>query len=127
MANKIVILDRSITGHKVIHQLEFREPVWNDIMEIGDVYVWTPRGDDRMIPVPMYGNIKAYAERLIAEGEKPGDPITLSLLGASDTRKVRDVIMDFFLDVDPQVIRGSTSSSSDSSSTSESSPTPSAE
>ena len=124
MATKKITLDKPITGHRVIRELEFREPRWDDIMEIGDVYVWTPRGDGYQIPTPLYGNIKAYSERLIVEGDKPGDPINLTLLGVSDTRKVKDAIMDFFLAVDPMMTRGSTASSSDSSLTSGSSPTP---
>lgn len=124
MANAIITLDKPITGHKVIRQLEFREPRWDDIMEIGDVYVWVPRGDDYLIPSPLHGAIKQYAERLIAEGDKPGDPLNLPLLGASDTRKVKDAIMGFFLAVDPRMTSGSTESSENSSSTSGSSPTP---
>lgn len=123
MPNKIVVLDKPITAHTVIKQLEFREPRWADIMEIGDPYVWTPRGDDYQVPTPLYDNVRLYAERLIAEGDKEGDPSHLQFLGVSDTRKVQKAIADFFLAVDPAVIAGSTTSPKTSGSTSESPPT----
>ncbi|KTS30849.1 hypothetical protein NS228_06275 [Methylobacterium indicum] len=108
MPNIIIELSRPLTGHTVIRQLEFREPRWSDVMAVGECYVWTPRGDGWNVITPLHDNIRQYAERLIAEGDKPGDPINLTLLGLEDTFKVRDAIMSFFRRVDPNVKAGST-------------------
>jgi hypothetical protein len=118
VANKIVTLDSPIVGHEVVRQLEFREPRWDDIMEIGEAYIWTPRGDgsDFSVVTPVFSNIKLYAERLIAKGDRPGDPLVLAQLGVGDTRKVRDAIVDFFLRADPAVAGSTTSPKTSSSS-----------
>lgn len=121
--NKIVTLDTPIVGHAVVRQLEFREPRWDDIMEVGEAYIWTPRGDgtDFSVVTPIFSNIKAYAERLIAVGDKAGDPLLLTGLGVTDTRKVREAVMDFFLRADP-ALAGSTTSPKTSSSNADGSP-----
>ena len=124
MANKIIILAASIVGHTVVTQLEFREPKWDEIMDLGEPYIWAARGDGKYYATPMPERIKAYAERLIARGEERGDPLLLSRLGIIDTLKVRDAIMDFFLRVDPDVA-GSTTSPKTSSSTANGTQTPS--
>ncbi|WP_375455715.1 hypothetical protein [uncultured Methylobacterium sp.] len=127
MANAIVVLDKPLVGHGVIRQLEFREPKWDEIMDIGDPYVWTPApGDDRhVVATPIPEAVKRYADRLIADGDKPGDPMLLPRLGIRDTFNVRDAIMAFFLGVDPRVLAGSTPSPTSSSSIADGSPTPS--
>ncbi len=116
MANIVVTLARPLDGHEVIKQVEFREPTWRDYAELGEPYVWTPRGDDSSIASPVMETIKAYAERLIARGDKVGDPLLLDRLGLVDSRKVRDALMGFFLDADPSVVRSKTSPTTSSSS-----------
>jgi len=129
MANAKVILSAPLVGHAVVKHLEFREPRWDDIMDLGDPYVWTdkPGSPGYVVPTPIPEVCKAYAERLIANGDKPGDPLLLPRLGIRDSFAVRDAIMDFFLSVDPKVLAGSTPSQTNSSSTANSESTPSAE
>ncbi|RXF67685.1 hypothetical protein [Hansschlegelia zhihuaiae] len=115
MANRIVELAKPLDGHEVVKHLEFREPTWADYVEIGEPYIWTPRGDGYSDPTPILENVKAYAERLIARGDQKGDPLLLGRLGLADSRKVRDAIMGFFLDEDPAVVRSTTSQTSSSS------------
>lgn len=127
MAHKTVTLSSPITLHRVHHELHFREPRWADIMEIGDPYVWTPKPGEPgyQVATPIPDRVRAYAERLIADGDKPGNPSLLALLGIVDTHKVRDAILGFFLSVDPVVLAGSTPSPTISSSSASGDPTPS--
>lgn len=129
MPNAVVKLSAPLVGHAVVRQLEFREPRWDDIMTLGDPYVWTdhPSRPDYIVPTPIPEVCKAYAERLIAVGDKDGDPMLLSQLGVRDSHAVRDAIKDFFLSVDPKTLAGSTQSPTSSSSTANSESTPSAE
>lgn len=127
MPNVTVKLDRAIAGNKAHTQLEFREPKWDDYTALGDPYVWarSPKDPEYLEPIAVPDRVRGYAERLIAEGEKPGDPNLLSQLGLRDTKRVEDAICGFFLAVDPRMTRGSTASPSLSSSTSNGDQTPS--
>lgn len=127
MPNKTVALEKAITGHRPYKSLEFREPRWDDYTAIGDPYVWarSPKNPEYLEAVPMPERVRDYAERLIAEGDKPGDPLLLSQLGLSDSKQVEDAICGFFLAVDPRMNPGSTASSKTSSSSSNGDPTPS--
>ncbi|MEE7460687.1 hypothetical protein MFUR16E_04735 [Methylobacterium fujisawaense] len=127
MANSIVVLTKPIIGHAVVRQLEFREPTWRHIMAVGgEPYVRAPSpGKPGFFQiVPIAERVQAYAERLIAVGDKDGDPTHLLQLGIADTNKVQDVILGFFLDVDPLLERrppdaGLSTSSTSSSTTSD--------
>lgn len=127
MPNKTVILEKPILGHRPYKELEFREPKWDDYTAIGDPYVWakSPKDPDYLEPMPMQTRVRDYAERLIVEGDKAGDPLILSQLGLRDSKRVEDTICGFFLAVDPRVSGGSTPSSRTSSSNSTGDPTPS--
>ena len=127
MPNKIVALEQPIAGHRPHRELEFREPRWDDYTAIGDPYVWarSPRDPDYLEPIPMPNRVRDYAERLIAEGEKAGDPLILSQISLRDSKAVEDAICGFFLAVDPRMKTGSTASPKPSSSTSNGDPAPS--
>ena len=127
MPNKTVTLEKPIAGHRAYKQLEFREPRWDDYTAIGDPYVWarSPRDPDYLEPIPMPARVRDYAERLIAEGEKAGDPLILSQISLRDSKAVEDAICGFFLAVDPRMTTGSTASPKPSSSTSNGDPAPS--
>lgn len=114
MPNKIIKLDKPITGHTVIRQLEFREPKFRDVMELGDPFVWVPAGEHyrRVDDMP---TIARYAERLYVEGDKPGDPLLLGQLGLRDTRKVREAIIDFFREGEEESVASNTSPETSSS------------
>lgn len=123
MPNKIVILSKPIVGHAVIRQLEFREPRWRHIMEVGgEPYVRAPSpgkpGYYQIVPIAE--RVQAYAERLIAEGDKDGDPTHLMQLGIADTNKVQEAILGFFLEEDPALERRPTDAGSMTSPTSSS-------
>lgn len=121
MPNKIITLDRPIVGHRAFRQLEFREPKFRDLMELGDPYVWVPAGNDYSRRVDDTQIIAKYAERLLVEDGKPGDFSLLDQLGVSDTRKVREAIVDFFQPA--AATAGSNTSPENSSSTPTSTPT----
>ena len=127
MPNKTVPLEKPIAGHRPYKELEFREPRWDDYTAIGDPYVWarSPRDPDYLEPIPMPARVRDYAERLIAEGEKPGDPLVLSQISLRDSKRVEDAICGFFLAVDPRMTAGSTASPKPSFSTSNGDPAPS--
>ncbi|AWN36531.1 hypothetical protein [Methylobacterium radiodurans] len=114
MPNKVVKLDKPITGHTVIRQLEFREPKFRDVMELGDPFVWVPAGEyhRRVDDMP---TIARYAERLYVEGDKAGDPLILDELGLRDTRKVREAIIDFFREGEAESVASNTSPETSSS------------
>lgn len=113
MPNKIVVLEKPIVGHRPLRQLEFREPKFRDLMELGDPYVWVPAGEysRRVDDMPA---IEKYAERLLTDDGKPGDPLVLDQLGIKDTRKVREAIISFFQDA----VETAASKTSDESSSS---------
>ncbi|MGU3417650.1 hypothetical protein [Methylobacterium sp. D54C] len=113
MSNKIVTLERPIMGHRPYRQLEFREPKFRDLMELGDPYVWVPAGNEYSRRVDDTQIIAKYAERLLVEDGKAGDPLILDQLGVVDTRKVREAIVDFF---QPAAAAAASSTSSESSS-----------
>ena len=96
MSNKVVTLEKPILGHRPYRQLEFREPKFRDLMELGDPYIWVPAGNDYSRRLDDTQIIAKYAERLLVEDGKAGDPLILDQLGVSDTRKVREAIVDFF-------------------------------
>ncbi|WP_345819931.1 hypothetical protein ABC766_27255 [Methylobacterium fujisawaense] len=121
MSNKIVTLDRPIMGHRPYRQLEFREPKFRDLMELGDPYVWVPAGNEYSRRVDDTQIIAKYAERLLVEDGKAGDPLILDQLGVTDTRKVREAIVDFF---QPAAAAAASNTSPESSSlTQDSAPT----
>lgn len=121
MPNKTITLDRPIMGHRPYRQLEFREPKFRDLMELGDPYVWVPAGNEYSRRVDDTQIIAKYAERLLVEDGKAGDPLILDQLGVSDTRKVREAIVDFF---QPAAVAAASSTSPESSSsTQDSTPT----
>jgi hypothetical protein len=124
VANRIVTLTKPIDGHELVRELEFREPTWSDYMEIGEAFVWTPRGDGFATATPVLDNIRVYAERLIARGAGQGDPSLLGRLNLVDSRAVRDAIMGFFLDAE-KASEASRISSTTSSSSSDGTPAPS--
>ena len=121
MPNAIVKLDKPIMGHRPYRQLEFREPKFRDLMELGDPYIWVPAGNDYSRRLDDTQIIAKYAERLIVEDGKAGDPLILDQLGVTDTRKVREAIVDFF---QPAAATAASSTSPESSSsTQDSTPT----
>ena len=113
MSNKVVILEKPIMGHRPYRQLEFREPKFRDLMELGDPYIWVPAGNDYSRRLDDTQIIAKYAERLIVEDGKAGDPLILDQLGVADTRKVREAIVDFF---QPAAATAASSTSPESSS-----------
>jgi hypothetical protein len=121
MPNKIVTLEKPIMGHRPYRQLEFREPKFRDLMELGDPYIWVPAGNDYSRRLDDTQIIAKYAERLIVEDGKPGDPLILDQLGVADTRKVREAIVDFFQPA--AATAASSTSPENSSSTQDSTPT----
>ena len=126
MANKIVTLTKAIVGHTPVRDLEFRDPTWRAIMEVGgEPYVRAPSparpGFFQIVPI--WERVQAYAERLLVTGQGKANITDLMLLGIEDTNRVKDAILDFFLDADPLLERrplddGSTTLSENSSSTS---------
>ena len=127
MPNQTVTLEKTIAGHKPFKTIEFREPKWDDYTAIGDPYVWarSPKDPEYLEPMPMPARVKEYAERLLVEGGKPGDPLILGQLTLRDSKQVEDAICGFFHAVDPRMTRGSTASGKPSSSTSNGDPEPS--
>lgn len=121
MSNKIVKLDKPIMGHRPYRQLEFREPKFRDLMELGDPYIWVPAGNDYSRRLDDTQIIAKYAERLLVEDGKAGDPLILDQLGVADTRKVREAIVDFFQPA--AATAASSTSPENSSSTQDSTPT----
>ena len=121
MPNKVVTLEKPIMGHRPYRQLEFREPKFRDLMELGDPYIWVPAGNDYSRRLDDTQIIAKYAERLLVEDGKAGDPLILDQLGVADTRKVREAIVDFF---QPAAATAASSTSPESSSsTQDSTPT----
>ena len=121
MSNKVVTLEKPIMGHRAYRQLEFREPKFRDLMELGDPYIWVPAGNDYSRRLDDTQIIAKYAERLLVEDGKAGDPLILDQLGVADTRKVREAIVDFF---QPAAAPAASSTSPESSSsTQDSTPT----
>ena len=121
MSNKVVTLEKPIMGHRPYRQLEFREPKFRDLMELGDPYIWVPAGNDYSRRLDDTQIIAKYAERLLVEDSKAGDPLILDQLGVADTRKVREAIIDFF---QPAAATAASSTSPESSSsTQDSTPT----
>lgn len=118
MATKTVTLSAPITLHRVHTELHFRDPRWREIMSIGDPYVWTPKPGEKefVVATPIPERVAEYAERLLIDGDKAGNPDLLALLGVVDSKAVEKAIMGFFLDVDPRVVAGSTQSQTTSSS-----------
>ena len=113
MSNKVVTLEKPIMGHRPYRQLEFREPKFRDLMELGDPYIWVPAGNDYSRRLDDTQIIAKYAERLLVEDGKAGDPLILDQLGVADTRKVREAIVDFF---QPAAATAASSTSPESSS-----------
>lgn len=126
MATKKITLSRAIVGHSVIRELEFKDPTWRAIMEVGgEPYVLSPApgGSTNLRVVPIYERVQGYAERLLVTGDGKAAVTDLMLLSIEDTVKVRDAILDFFLDADPRLERrpaddGSTTSPPNSDTTS---------
>lgn len=118
MPNRTVTLEQTIVGHRAFKELEFREPKWEDYTAIGDPYVWgrSPKDPEYLEPMPMPERVKLYAERLLVEGAKPGDPLLLTQMTLRDSKRVEDTICGFFLAVDPRMSAGSTRSPKTSSS-----------
>lgn len=115
MPNKTVTLEKPIVGHRPYRQLEFREPMFRDIMALGDPFVWVPMGEDLSRRVDDFPAIEKYAERLLVEDGKQGDPLILDQLGIRDTRKVREVVISFFQEAAAQPAASKTSPESSSS------------
>lgn len=108
MANKTVTLTTAIVGHAVIRELEFKDPTWRVIMEVGgEPYVRSPSpgrpGFFQIIPI--WERVEAYAEKLLVTGQGKAAATDLMLLGIADTNLVKDAILDFFLDADPLLER----------------------
>lgn len=108
MANKIVTLTKAIVGHTPVRELEFKDPTWRAIMEVGgEPYVRAPSparpGFFQIVPI--WERVQAYAERLLVTGQGRANVTDLMLLGIEDTNRVKDAILDFFLDADPLLER----------------------
>lgn len=114
MPNKVIILEKPIQAHTLVRQIELREPKFRDVMELGDPFVWVPAGEHyrRVDDMPTVGR---YAERLLVEGDKPGDPLILDQLGLRDTSKVREAIIGFFQDAASESAASTTSPETSSS------------
>lgn len=118
MANKTVELSKPVMGHGVIRTFEFRDPTWRVIMEVGgEPYVRAPSparpGFFQIVPI--WERVQAYAEKLVVPGEGKGAATDLLLLGIEDTNRVKDAILDFFLDADPLLERRPTGDGSTTS------------
>ena len=118
MANKTITLTKPIVGHETVRELELREPTWNEYSELGDPFVWAPRGDDMVVATPIMDRVKAYAERLVLMNGREGDPLILGQLCLADSRAVKDAVLGFFLAAE-KATEASPSSSTTSSSSSD--------
>ena len=100
MAKTIDIdLDEPINGHKgPISIVKVSEPRAGDILDLGDPFVLARGADGALISVENDEKIRAYIERLTqdADGQRL-DPILLRQASASDLLRIRDAVIDFFI------------------------------
>ena len=115
MPNTIVQLDTPLVGHEAITRLEFREPTFAEYSALGEPYVWAPTGEGqgRVRATPLWTVVREYAEALLV---KPAEKAMLNQVSIRDSRKIKDAILDFFLESDPLVEASSTSQTTSSSS-----------
>lgn len=93
MAEKVVKLSGRYEAHgKTFDTVTVREPRYNDLMELGEVYEAQFAGGQRVV-IENTATIAAYAKRCIVH---PGHEC-LGELGVSDARAVREAVIGFFL------------------------------
>lgn len=117
MASTIVKLTTPLHGHQVVTELEFREPTFDDFMELGEPYIWIPQDNGVFLRSTIFETVKRYAERLFVQAGKPGNALLLGEIGnLEDAQKVRRAVEDFFLKGDPMIRRSPISEPTSSSS-----------
>lgn len=129
MPNTIVKLSKPITEPTIRRQLEFREPKYRELMELGDPFRWVRISDPGAAPedavfsrVDDTEKLDAYAQRLIMDGDQRGDALWLEELGVEDTGRVKRAILRFFPEAGLGPEEPSTTSPTTSSSTSDGQP-----
>jgi len=90
--------------------VSFREPVFNDIMALGEPIASGVMPGGVVVRDVNYEAIQGYVERLV---EKPWDPTLLGQLNVRDTQKIVRAILDFFREPEtsPDALKTSSSSS----------------
>lgn len=117
MANATVILTKpAVTHGPPVHKLEFRPPRYRDLMDFGEPFTIIPVGETGWRKIDDFEVIDKYAQRLIVDGDKRGDPDLLERLCLEDAEKVKGVIIAFFLGAAPEPSAGSSTSPTTSSS-----------
>ncbi|QKV20241.1 hypothetical protein [Oricola thermophila] len=84
-------------GSEPFSSLTFREPRWQDFVDLGEIEEWQPVGGDDGTHRPMvirhHDVVAAYAERLVMPPRTAAD---LQVLDLKDALSVHGVIRDFF-------------------------------
>lgn len=116
---KTVPLSKSYTLHAGVQDtVTFREPVFTDVMDLGDPVASGVMPGGVVVRDVNYEAVRGYAERLV---QKPWDPTLLGQLAVRDTQAVVRAILDFFREPETSPDKPKTSSSP-----SDSTPVPSA-
>ncbi|MEN3239017.1 hypothetical protein PUR29_36890 [Methylobacterium ajmalii] len=122
MTTVTIPLTRPVDGHRgEIREVILREPTWGDVMPVGNPYTihHSPEGVPIVVENPAI--IEHYLERCVVE------PMHYNLLtncNLRDALRVRQALLDFFLNAEPGDAASNTSPGT-SSSSSASHPTPS--
>jgi hypothetical protein len=91
---KTVELSQSYTGHEsVLNKVAFREPVFNDIMALGEPEAEGLMAGGVYIRNINYEVVQGYAERLV---QAPFNGLLLGQLNVKDTKAVVGAILGFF-------------------------------
>ncbi len=99
MPATIVPLSRTYTETgRTFDRLTFRQPRWQDYVDLGDVQEWQPvdppgTENPRMMLVRHNDVVAQYAERCI---EQPASASDLAVLDLADTIAVHKAVRDFF-------------------------------
>ncbi len=94
MKTKEVKLTRRFEAHgKVFESVTVREPRWEDVMALGEPFDVQKSISGNVLVQPQLEVIAGYIRRCVVS---PGFE-NLGELGVTDTRAVRDAVLDFFL------------------------------
>ncbi len=92
-----------------VSRLEFRQPNFNDYMELGEPYVVADTPDGNRFAVEDFPTIKRYIERCLVE---PKDPALLRQVRALEAREIKIKFMSFFREREPEAEVSETSPTS---------------